>query len=168
MNLPKRKDIRLKNYDYSQSNAYFVTICTHNRVKLFGEIVGATLRGRPNRPDKMIENWIFELERKYPNLQIDKYIIMPDHIHLLISVNNKATGDHTGSPLPDIIDWFKTMTTNEYIRGVKSGIYPPFDKHIWQRNYFEHVIRCKQDYEETWQYIDENPLKHFLKKSGKL
>lgn len=112
MELPKRKEIRLKNYDYSQTNIYYVTVCTHNREKLFGKIVG--------------------------------------------------------SPLPDIIDWFKTMTTNKYIRGVKAGLYPPFDKHIWQRNYFEHIIRCDQDYEETWRYIDENPLKHFLKKGNML
>lgn len=168
MELPKRKDVRLKNYDYSANGAYYVTVCTHNRAKLFGTIVGATLRGRPNRPDKMIEKWVLELENKFDNLKIDKYIIMPDHIHLLISVSDNLTGDHTGSPLPFVIDWFKTMTTNEYIRGVKNGIYPPFDKHIWQRNYFEHVVRCEQDYEEIWRYIEENPLKHYLRITNNL
>lgn len=114
MEFSSRKQTRLKNYDYSQNNIYFVTICTHNREKLFGEIVGATLCGRPNNPHKMIEKWILELENKFSDLKVDKYIIMPDHIHLLISVYNE-TGDHIGSPLPIIINWFKTMTTNEYI-----------------------------------------------------
>ncbi len=167
MDLPQRKNLRLKDYDYSLNNVYFVTVCTHNRANLFGEIVGATLRGRPNNPDKMIEKWIFELENKYCELKIDKYIIMPDHIHLLISINSK-TGDHIGSPLPEIINWFKTMTTNEYIKGVKSGKYTSFDKHLWQIGYYDHIIRCDQDYEETWRYIEENPLKYFLKITNNL
>ena len=69
------------------------------------------------------------------------------------------TGDHAGSPLRDIVGWFKTMTTNEYIRGVKNGLFPPFDKQIWQRSYYEHVIRDEQDYRRIWQHIDENPAK---------
>lgn len=97
--LPKRKQIRLKNYDYSQNGYYFITICTHNRQKLFGEIVGATLCGRPNNPDKMIEKWLLELENKFYAVNICEYIIMPDHIHFIISI----TGDHAGSPLRDIV-----------------------------------------------------------------
>ena len=168
MDLPKRKHIRLKDYDYSQNNIYFLTVCTHNRAELFGEIVGATLRGRPNAPDKMIEKWVLLLEKKYSNLQVDKYVVLPDHVHLLVSLYSDETGDHTGSPLPKIIGWFKTMTTNEYIRNVKAGKFEPFDKHVWQRGYYEHIIRCDQDYEEAWQYIDENPLKYTLKKTNSL
>jgi REP element-mobilizing transposase RayT len=61
-------------------------------------------------------------------------------------------------PPDKIIHWFKTMTTNEYIQGVKNGSYPSFDKHIWQRNYYEHIIRNEQDYQEIWDYIDTNPM----------
>ncbi len=108
MTLPKRKSIRLKDYDYSQNGAYFVTICTHNRECLFGEIVGANLCVRPNDPHIIIEKHIIELENKYKH---------------------------------EMIQWFKTQTTNEYIRGVKNNMFPPFDKHIWQRGYYEHIIR---------------------------
>lgn len=66
--LPKRKQTRLKDYDYSQNGYYFITICTHNRQNLFGEIVGATLCGRPNNPDKMIEKWLLELDRGDPHV----------------------------------------------------------------------------------------------------
>ncbi|MBQ7838171.1 MAG: transposase [Clostridia bacterium] len=166
MELPKRKQIRLKDYDYTQNNAYFITVCTHKKARLFGDIVGATLCGRPNNPDKMIEKWILEMENKYPGLKIDKYVIMPDHVHFILfnhGITNEKTGDHTGSPLPQIMGWFKTMTTNEYIRGVKNGLYQPFDKHLWHRSYYDHAIRCDRDYEEIWQYIDENPLRWFEK-----
>lgn len=153
--LPKRKQIRLQAYDYTQNNAYFITICTHNRAHLFGEIVGANLCVRPNEPEKIVERWLVEIENKYEKVTIDKYVIMPDHIHFIL----RQTGEHTGSPLHEMIKWFKTQTTNEYIRGVKQELFPPFDKHIWQRNYYEHIIRNQDDYIDVWQYIDENPLK---------
>ncbi|MBP3481358.1 MAG: transposase [Clostridia bacterium] len=153
--LPKRKQIRLKEYDYTQNGYYFITVCTHNRQNLFGEIVGATLRGRPNNPDKMIEKWLLKLENKFDDVKICEYIIMPDHLHFIIS----KTGDHTGSPLRDIVGWFKTMTTNEYIANVKNNIFPQFDKKIWQRNCYEHIIRDENDYITKTEYILNNPLK---------
>lgn len=162
--------MRLAQYDYSQSGAYFVTICTYNRVHLFGEIepdsesVGVHLRVHPNNPEKLIEKWLYELENKYQNLTIDKFVIMPDHIHMIINNHGacyETTGTHAGVPLPEIIKWFKTMTTNDYINGVKNGLFPPFDKHIWQRNYYEHIIRNQHDYEEIWYYIEQNPVAFF-------
>ena len=150
-----RKSIRLKNYDYSSNGYYFVTICVQNREKLFGEIVGATLCGRPNNPDKIITKWLLELENKFNDIKIDEYIIMPNHIHFII----KRMGEHTGSPLRDIIGWFKTMTTNEYIAGVKSGKFIPFKGRLWQRNYYEHIIRNYDDYINIAEYIQNNPLK---------
>lgn len=155
MEFPKRKRLRLKDYDYSQNNIYYITICTHQRMDLFGEIVGSALCGRPNNPDKLIEKWLHEIENKYSGVKIDHYVIMPDHIHFILSI----MGDHAGSPLPRIIDWFKTMTTNEYIQGVNSGLFPPFDRHIWQGNYYEHIIRNEQDYNEISEYIDTNIIK---------
>ena len=190
-NLPYRKSIRLKNYDYSSNGYYFVTICTQNREKLFGEIVGATLCGRPNNPDKVIVKWLLELENKFKGVKIDEYIVMPNHIHFIIKRTSDhtgstgdhtgstgdhtgstgdhtgstgdhtgSTGDHTGSPLlRDIIGWFKTMSTNEYIAGVKDGRFMPFKGHLWQRNYYEHIIRNYDDYINIAEYIQNNPLK---------
>ena len=161
MDLPKRKQIRLAGYDYSTCGAYFVTICTHNRARLFGEIVGANLCVRPNHPDKIIEKWLLELENKYPGVLIDNHVIMPDHIHFILRQTGEhatKTGEHVGSPLHEIVKWYKTQTTNEYIRGVKNGMYPPFEQHIWQRNYYEHIIRSQDDYDNIWQYIEDNPL----------
>ncbi|MEL7604360.1 MAG: transposase [Bacillota bacterium] len=141
---PKRKQIRLRDYDYAQNNAYFVTICTHNRARLFetGSETG-----------RMAEKWLFELENKYDNIRIEKYIVMPDHVHFILLILVKVTA----TPLYKMIDWFKTMTTNEYIRGVKAGSYPPFVGHVWQRNYYEHILRSEQEMLEAWKYIDNNP-----------
>ena len=156
-----RKNIRICGYDYSAAGAYFVTICTHGRQRLFGEIhddgVGAHLCVRPNEPNLIIEHWLKELPRKYPHAEPDLYVIMPDHIHFLLFLS--PTGAHAGAPLHEIIKWFKTQTTNEYIHGVKEGLYPPFDKHLWQRGYYEHVIRNENDLLDTRQYIENNPLK---------
>ena len=160
MENPLRKQIRLKEYDYLQSGAYYVTLCTYKKQKLFGDIVGATLCGRPNRPDLLIEKWLYETERKFTNTKLDYFAIMPNHVHLILFL----TSDHAGSPLPEIMDWFKTMTTNEYIKGVKTGIYKPFEKHLWQRSYFDHIIRNDKDLYNTRKYIEENPLKWELDK----
>ena len=160
--LPCRKSIRLKNYDYSDNGYYFVTICTQNREKLFGEIVGATLSGRPNNPDKIVTKWLLKLANKFNDIKIDKYIVMPNHVHFIIKRTGEHTGssgDHRGSPLRDIIGWFKTMTTNEYISGVKDGRFMPFKGHLWQRNYYEHIIRNYDDYLNIAEYIQNNPLK---------
>ncbi len=75
----------------------------------------------------------------------------------MIAIINK--GEHTGSPLPEMIKWFKTMTTNEYIRMVKENILPSFDKRIWQRNYYEKIIKDDKIYFETINYIRNNPMK---------
>ena len=155
----ERKNIRLNGYDYSKNGGYFVTVCTNDRSHIFGEItgniVGATLCGRPNEPHKMIEKWLFEIENKYPGTKIDCFVIMPDHVHFVVI----KPGDQIGSPLQQIVSWFKTQTTNEYIKGVKNGIYKSFDKHLWQRGYYEHIIRNQHDLEEIRNYIITNPLK---------
>ena len=156
-----RRSIRLKGYDYSRNGAYDITICTQDREHIWGEIVGATLCGRPNNPHTIIDRWISETKNKFGDIKVDKYVIMPNHIHMIIFLlgDDGESGDHAGSPLPRIVEWLKTMTTNEYIRGVKSGIYPPFNRRIWQRNYYEHIMRDKDDYEKRWRYIEENPIK---------
>ena len=150
-----RHSIRLRNYDYSSEGYYFVTICTQDRAKLFGEVVGAALCGRPDEVSQMIIKWLKETENKFPGIYVDKFTVMPNHIHFIVFI----PGGHTGPPLYEIVGWFKTMTTNEYIAGVKSGLYPPFDRRVWQRNYYEHIIQNKEEYRKTGQYIDENPLR---------
>lgn len=152
MDFPARKQIRLKDYDYTQNNAYFITICTYKRATLFGYIVDGALQSFPNSPDKMVEKWLMELENKFENLYLDDFIVMPNHIHFVVF-------NHSGKSIAEVADWFKTMTTNDYISHVKSGAFPAFKERIWQRNYYEHVVRNDEDLFESRRYIEENPLK---------
>ena len=112
MELPVRKHTRLREHDYSQPGYYFITICTHNRQSLFTPFVGAHLCVRPPADVCFPVRWLYELEQKYPGIEIDCCAVMPDHIHFILAV----TGAHIGAPLQEMIKWYKTQTTNEYIR----------------------------------------------------
>ena len=170
MEKPSRKQNRLPDYDYSQSGAYFVTLCTHNRARLFemetpvGNDLcvvpdnGTAHRPCPTKGNLIIHKWIRETENKFPDITIDKYAVMPDHLHLIVTIKEQ----YAGSSLPDVMRFFKTMTTNEYIRGVKNGTLTPFDGKLWQKSYYDHVIRNQQDYNEIWEYIENNPVKWIM------
>ena len=150
---PQRRSIRIKDYDYSQDGGYFITICLQNRELLFGEIVDAQMQ--LSIVGKMIQKWWQELENKFPNVVLGQYIIMPNHLHGIIHINWRT---HRSAPtIGDMVQWFKTMSTNEYIRGVKSGKFTPFEKSLWQRNYWEHVIRNDNDLDHICEYIINNP-----------
>lgn len=88
---------------------------------------------------------------------------MPDHIHLILIINSER---HTGRSLPEMMRWFKTMTTNDFIKSVNAGLFRPFNKKIWQKSYYEHVIRNDNDYALTLEYIRDNPLKLELIRGG--
>jgi len=156
-----RRSIRLKGYDYSSDGVYYITVCTQERVNLFGEVgVGAdsiSARMELNHAGKMIETIYNETINLYKNITSDICVIMPNHLHCIISISR---ADMESAPtIGDVMQSFKRNTTIKYINGVKSGIYPPFNKRIWQRDYYEHIIRDKNDYEQRWQYIDENPAR---------
>ncbi len=97
---------------------------------------------------------------------------MPNHLHGIIQIDTGLStnpgqyqeiqnhlGAHTGAPLHQVVQWFKTMTTTEYIRNVKTRDWPRFDKRLWQRNYYEHIIRSEQSYAKIADYIEGNPSK---------
>ena len=175
MDLPRRKRNRLRNYDYSQNGAYFITICTENRIRLFGKIsVGADLvsaRVKLSNAGQMIDRIFTETISQFPDIISDIYIIMPNHFHCIVTIQRADTRSALSAvseanisraaltKLDSFVQAFKSRTTVEYIKGVKSGIYPPFNKRVWQRNYYEHIIRDDFDYQQKWRYIDENPIK---------
>ncbi len=134
-----RQSIRLKGWDYSHPGLYFITICAQNHTHLFGYIQNKKMH--LNDAGKMVEKWYFEMENKYPNIKCDEHIVMPNHFHCIM------------------MDWFKTMTTNAYIRGVKSENWPRFEKRVWQKRYWDHIIRNENDYIRISAYIINNPKK---------
>jgi putative transposase len=123
---------------------------------------------------RMIERWWFELNRKFTTVETDEFVVMPNHFHGIVAIPVRADlrvgpdskgarttheGTHAGVPLPTVIQWFKTMTTNEYIRGVKTASWPAFNGRLWQRNYYEHVIRNDDSLNRIRQYIVDNPAR---------
>ena len=151
MDLPQRKIVRLPDYDYSTNGAYFVTICTYNRKPLFGD-VGADLVSA-----RMVCTEFKKTVDSFPQIACPKYVVMPNHFHAIIVIQRADT--RSAPTIMDVVQAFKSRTTVEYTRLVKQGLLPPFEKHVWQRSFYEHVIRNDRDYEEIWRYIDENPLK---------
>ncbi|ACF12008.1 conserved hypothetical protein [Chlorobaculum parvum NCIB 8327] len=179
-NTGNRRSIRLRNYDYAQSGWYFVTICINERRCLFGNITDDVMQ--LNDAGAMTRRWFNELENKFSNLQCDEFVCMPNHIHFIVAntgkpehqqtvgadlcvrpspseSTQKGDPDISGSPLRNIVQWYKTMTTNEYIRGVKHNRWEAFSKRLWQRNYWEHVIRSEKDLCEIREYICNNPIR---------
>lgn len=169
-----RRSIRLQGYDYSQTGLYFVTICMQNRACLLGEIQMGQMQ--LNSAGEMIYRWWSALPNKFPSVVIDAFVVMPNHVHGIIIItdnpvgadlcvcpdpdnNTQVQGAHAGAPLPTIVQWFKTMTTNEYIRGVKNLGWEPFNKRLWQRNYYEHIIRNEEYFQRIREYVHTNPLK---------
>ena len=167
-----RRSTRLRGYDYAKPGAYFVTIVTQDRASLFGTIEDGQMQ--LNDAGKMVLKWYFELEQKFPCVKCDVIVCMPDHIHFLIFIaedrlgshhdmhggdhHDMHGGDHTGSPLlGDIVGWFKTMTTNEYIRGVRQSGWPAFNRRLWQRNYYDHIVRTAESLNNIRLYIIDNP-----------
>ena len=146
-----RKSIRLQNYDYSQAGAYFITICTQHRQHFLGEIIQNEMR--LNEAGTMILQQWETLPQRFSSLQLDAFVIMPNHIHGILVLDG-----HSNKTLADIVGAFKSITTNEYIKGVKQYHWQSFDRIFWQRNYYEHIIRNEQALNQIREYIVYNPI----------
>jgi putative transposase len=151
----KRKSPRLSDYDYSLSGAYFVTVCINRKKCLLAGIAEGMLC--LNAAGKMVEKWWRKLESKFPLTKIDSfYVVMPNHFHGIVSIGD-SEGGHAGPPLQQIMQWFKTMSTNEYIHGVKELGWPVFQGNLWQRSFYDHVIRDDESLNRIREYIVNNP-----------
>jgi len=163
MNISQRKSLRLKNYDYSQNGFYFITICIQNKECLLGEIIDHKII--LNNAGIMIDTIWHEIPNYYEGFQVHEFVIMPNHIHGIIEIASRygcPMGGHGSPPLrelslSDVMQRFKTMTTNKYIYGVKNYDWKVFPKQLWQRSYYEHIIRNEKTLEEIQTYIINNP-----------
>ena len=157
--MQERKRNRLCNYDYGQNGTYFITICTKDRKQILSKIVGDGFPV-PNLPGRIAEEMIEQVMIRYPSVSVDKYVIMPDHIHLLLRIEG------TGNPSPtlgNVIGWYKYQTTKRINQtDATQGLQ------VFQRSYYDHVIRNQQDYDSVWEYIENNPRKWAMKKQGSL
>ena len=163
--LPKRKDLRIKEYDYSSQGAYFLTICIKDRKPILSNILKPVGVGALDDPQirlskigKIVEKHLLSSEN-ISGVIIDKYVVMPDHIHVIVFLEPKQYNKHpngssraptpTNEMLPHIVSTFKRFCGKE------------IGENIFQRGYMEHIVRDKDDYETRCKYIYENPTQWY-------
>jgi len=161
----RRRSIRLKGYDYSRAGAYFITICTHARACLFGEIVDGKMR--LNDAGRMVQGCWDAIPKHFPDVVTDECVVMPNHIHGIVWVGKGTacrapttchvpTVEQFGKPvsgsLPTIIRSFKSAVTKRINESHGAAGAP-----VWQRNYYEHIIRDDESLNQIRQYIIDNP-----------
>lgn len=148
--LPKRKNIRLQGYDYNQNGAYFITICVKDMHEMLGKIdVGANcVRPQLSEIGGAVDDEILMLSDIYENVNVDKYVVMPNHVHMIITIDLADNGRTQFAP-----------TISRVIKQFKGSITKKIGFSIWQKSFHDHIIRNEQEYQKIWQYIDENPAK---------
>ncbi len=155
MEMFNRKPTRLKNYNYNTSGYYFVTVCTKNKQKILCDIVGTGVLDGPNtvmlKNGEIAKKHIESIKDFYSYIKIEKYVIMPNHIHFLIKISDTNKSGPSGTPVP----------TNSYIARLMSTFKRFCNKeigeNIWQYRSYDHVIRDERDYLKIYNYIDTNP-----------
>ena len=165
--LPRRKTNRLCDYDYSQNGAYFITVCTQDRKKRLSNItVGTPVPGCPQEPlmellyhGRIAEKYIQQMDAFYSHISVDRYVIIPDHIHFLLTFH-EADG-HPGRGVPT-----RTSVIARFVGTFKRFCNKEYGMDIWQSRYYDHVIRNQQDYDEIWQYIEDKPRKWIIQNRG--
>ena len=169
-----RRSIRMKGYDYRSAGVYFLTIVAQGRSLRFGDVDAGELH--LNDAGEMVRRFWEQMPERFPSITMDQCVVMPNHIHgivvihqpnigaLLVGAHHKTEATTRVAPtrLGDIVGAFKSLTTLEYARGVDSKGWPPFDRRLRQRNYYEHVIRSEAELADTRTYISNNPLEWTL------
>ncbi len=179
--LPKRKPTRLKNFDYNSSGAYFLTICTENRQQILSRIVGGDVLDAPSGDvldapfgdvldapsgdvldapfgvellsyGEIANKYINQLNKVYDNIKVDRYVIMPNHIHIILFVFDDGAS-RTSPPTR------QHSAVSRFVSTFKRFCNKECGKNIWQRHFHDHIIRDRHDYEEHLKYIHENPLR---------
>ena len=159
--IARRRRMRLEGYDYRQAGAYFVTVCTQGRACVFGSVAdGAMIL---NDAGALVQEEWCSLPARFPHVCLDTYVVMPNHIHGIIVVDMGGRAPASGvPPLGEIVGAFKSVTTLKYVRGVKCAGWRPFDGRLWQRGYYEHIIRAEESLGKIREYISNNPQQWLL------
>lgn len=151
--LPQRKQLRLPEYNYSSAGKYFLTVCIKNRQNILSDIVGGGALDAPkivlSPIGKIVEKYILSTNN-IKNVSVLKYVIMPDHIHLLIGIQRPFGTSRAPSPTNEIIP--------HSISTLKRFVNRDIGENIFQRSFYDHVVRGDVDYREIWEYIDANPI----------
>ena len=156
MDLPKRKPTRLSYFDYSTPGAYFLTVCTKDKKCILGEIVGGGALDAPHiqltNAGKVAQQHIVS-GNSISGVTVDKFVIMPNHIHMILFVDETSCNGPSRAPAPT------NAVVPHFISTFKRFCHRDLGEIIFQRSYHDHVIRGEKDYLKIWQYIDSNPAK---------
>ncbi len=162
MDLPNRKHPRLKDYDYSSVGAYFITVCARNKECIFSRItVGRDDPGAPETAlssrGKIVEKYILSIPKAYADITVENYIIMPNHVHILMTINDnaKAVSENYGAPRSS------RPTVSSVIGALKRFTNRETGEKLWQTSFYDHIVRDENDFLTRWQYIDKNPAKWY-------
>ena len=154
--IPERKSIRITGYDYSTPGAYFITVCAANRAKIFWSDRRGELCSPANvllsDVGMIVDKEIQKLNSVYDAVRVDKYCIMPDHIHMILTIEAAEDGRPQVAP-----------TISRVMKQFKGSITKQVGRPIWQKSFYDHGIRNQRDYDEIWEYIENNPLKYLMK-----
>lgn len=154
--LPKRRNIRLTTVEYNGIGEYFITLCVEQRLALFGTYQNPGIR--LNAAGHAMDDQWRKLISRFPSISLDAYVVMPDHFHAIVHI---VAGDINVAPtvpkLGTLVGMFKHHTNLAYLNGIQQYGWPMYHKRLWQRNYYEHIIRNEQDYNECQAYILNNP-----------
>ena len=173
----RRRSIRLREYDYSGIGAYFVTMCVADRECLFGEVLDESMRS--NEIGLVVAECWEAIPQHFPHIQLDEFVVMPNHIHGIIIIERRGTacrarfwddGDDQGTACraPTVGTFGRPIagSLSTIIRSFKSAVTKQVNElrenrgvSVWQRNYYEHVIRDENDLCTVRQYIADNPMK---------
>lgn len=154
-NFPARKRNRLKNFSYSQNGIYFLTVCTKNKECILGKIVGGGDLDAPqmilSHYGKIVERYIQSIESAYNDITLMNYVVMPNHIHLIVmlySDDNIYLTNETKSSANDVIPVM--------VSAFKKFVNKDIGENIWQRSYHDHIIRNEKSFDEIWEYVENN------------
>jgi len=158
----ERKHPRLKEYDYSLPGYYYITIhteadgCTLSRVGRGLAPANAVIH--LTEAGKIARHQLLELEERYSHVKIDKYVIMPNHIHVIIRLLEEAAGASPRPTIPDVVCTFKSLTTRAH-----NQQFDTLGHKLFQTSFYDTVLRNERAYQECWKYIEENPIKWLLR-----
>ena len=154
----RRRSIRLDGYDYSQGGCYYFTVCTQDRIHRFGEIADSAMS--LNAAGHMVVTVWESLPARFPSLELDSFIVMPDHLHGILWLCPSEAADLTVTvSLAAVVGAFKSLVTTDYMLGVRAGRLKPFGGKLLQRNYYEHIVRSDESLELIREYILTNPTR---------
>ena len=156
--MKKRKTIRLNGEHYNRAGAYFLTICTQNRRCILSRVVGTGVLDGPKIEllpyGKIAEKYMKQLDEFYNDIQVKSYVIMPNHIHLLLFLKPNENGP-SGTPVPTV----QNSVVSRFISTFKRFCNKEYGENIWQYRSYDHIIRNHEDYEAHLKYIYENPMR---------